>query len=321
MIDGVYQSIMSFFIPFIFVSLATTAAGNGLDVAERTRLGCYIAHPAIFTINAYILINTYRWDWLMILVVIISDVFIFFWTGVYTSFTYAAGFYQTAPQIYQQLTFWMCLIVTPMVCLLPRIVVKCVQKQRFPYDVDIVREQVKLGQYPDADVTASGTTTPIEGAEGASAKSSSSSKLSGRSRKPKHTQYASVDEDRRPIYPPSIATHNTRTQNGSDGTTYIMQSRQSAELQERDEMIGEEPERAVTRPSIDRCRPSYDRIRRSMDRVRPSFEASNDFTSAARLSRVESSHSAQGHPGQRRFNLNVVRKRGMSAFSKKSIDP
>ncbi len=321
MIDGVYQSIMSFFIPFIFVSLSTTAAGNALDVAERTRLGCYIAHPAIFTINAYILINTYRWDWLMLLVVVISDIFIFFWTGVYTSFTYAAGFYQAAPQIYQQLTFWMCLIVTPMVCLLPRIVVKCVQKQRFPYDVDIVREQVKLGQYPDADVTASGTTTPIEGAEGASAKSSSSSKLSGRSRKPKHTQYASVDEDRRPIYPPSIATHNTRTQNGSDGTTYIMQSRQSAELQGRDEMIGEEPERAATRPSIDRCRPSYDRIRRSMDRVRPSFEASNDFTSAARLSRVESSHSAQGLPGQRRFNLNVVRKRGMSAFSKKSIDP
>ena len=320
MVDGVYQSIMSFFIPFIFVTIGTTAAGNGLDVAERTRLGCYIAHPAIFTINAYILINTYRWDWLMILVVVISDIFIFFWTGVYTSFTYAAGFYQAAPQIYQQLTFWMCLIVTPMVCLLPRIVVKCIQKQRFPYDVDIIREQVKLGQYPDADAAVTGTTTPTEGVEGASAKSSSSSKLSGRSRKAKHTQYASVDEDRRPIYPPSIATHNTRTQNGSDGTTYIMQSRQSAELQERDE-IGEEPERATTRPSIDRCRPSYDRIRRSMDRVRPSFEASNDFTSAARLSRVESSHSAQGLPGQRRFNLNVVRKRGMSAFSKKSIDP
>jgi phospholipid-translocating ATPase len=334
MIDGVYQSIMSFFIPFIFVTLTTTAAGNGLDVSERTRLGCYIAHPAIFTINAYILINTNRWDWLMLLLVFISDIFIFFWTGVYTSFTYAAGFYEAAPQIYQQLTFWMCLIVTPMICLLPRIVVKCIQKQRFPYDVDIIREQVKMGQYADADAAAAAATLAVtEGAEGASNKSSSSSgKLSGRSRKPKHMQYASVDEDRRPIYPPSIATHNTRTQNGSDGTTYIMQSRQSAELQlqmqmqreedEGDEIVGVEPERAATRPSIDRARPSYDRIRRSMDRVRPSFEASNDFTSAARLSRVESSHSAQGHPhGQRRFNLNTVRKRGLSAFSKKSIDP
>lgn len=324
MIDGVYQSIMSFFIPFIFVILTTSAAGNGLDVSERTRLGCYIAHPAIFTINAYILINTYRWDWLMLLVVLISDIFIFFWTGVYTSFTYAAGFYQAAPQIYQQLTFWMCLIVTPTICLLPRIVVKCIQKQRFPYDVDIVREQAKLGQFANADAAAAAAaaaTGTTEGIEGASAKSSTSSgKMSGRSRKAKHTQYASVDEDRRPIYPPSIATHNTRGQNGSDGTTYIMQSRASLELQEQDE-IGVEPERATTRPSIDRCRPSYDRIRRSMDRVRPSFEASNDFTSAARLSRIESSHSAQGLPGQRRFNLTTVRKRGLSAFSKKSIDP
>jgi phospholipid-translocating ATPase len=333
MVDGIYQSIMSFFIPFIFVILTTAASSSGLDVSERTRLGCYIAHPAVFTINSYILINTYRWDWLMLLVVLISDIFIFFWTGVYTSFTYAAGFYQAAPQIYAELTFWMCLIVTPAICLLPRLVIKAIQKQRFPYDVDIIREQAKRGDWDDAAAAAAATVAGVtEGAEGASATSSSSSgKMSGRSKKAKHAQYASVDEDRRPIYPPSIATHNTRTQNGSDGTTYIMQSRASAELQqqqqqqdqlEQQDEIGEEPERAVTRPSIDRCRPSYDRVRRSMDRVRPSFEASNDFTSAARLSRIESTHSAQGHPGQqRRFNLTTVRKRGLSAFSKKSIDP
>jgi phospholipid-translocating ATPase len=321
MVDGIYQSVVSFFIPYCFVILTTTAAANGLDVAERTRLGAYIAHPAIFTINTYILINTYRWDWLMLLVVVISDFFIFFWTGVYTASTYAVGFYQAAPQVYQELTFWMCLIVTPAICLLPRLVAKTIQKQHFPRDVDIIREQAKRGDYGDGDATAA-ITSETEGLEGGSSKSASSSKskLSGRSRKAKHAQYASVDEDRRPIYPPSIATHNTRTQNGSDGTNYIMQSRASAELQE--EFVGEEAERAVTRPSIDRCRPSYDRIRRSVDRVRPSFEASCDFTSAARLSRIESTHSAQEHPaGQRRFNLTTVRKRGLSAFSKKSIDP
>lgn len=313
MVDGIYQSVVSFFIPFIFVTLTTTAAGNGLDIAERTRLGCYVAHPAVLTINFYILINTYRWDWLMLLVIAISDIFIFFWTGVYTSSTYSAGFYQAAPQVYQEMSFWMCLLVTPMVCLLPRVVIKCIQKQRFPYDVDIIREQAKQGQFDDGAAAPSIAAT--EGVEGASSQSSASS---GRNRKAKHVQYASVDEDRRPIYPPSVATHNTRTQNGSDGTTYIMQSRASAELREN-EMEGDQ-ERPV-RPSIERARPSYDRIRRSMDRVRPSFEASNDFTSAARLSRIESTHSAQGLPGQRRFNLTTVRKRGLSAFSKKSVDP
>ncbi|KAK4248853.1 hypothetical protein C7999DRAFT_30692 [Corynascus novoguineensis] len=327
MIDGIYQSVISYFVPYIFVVLTTSPSWNGLDVAERMRLGAYIAHPAVFTINSYIMINTYRWDWLMIVVVVISDVFIFFWTGVYTSFTSSAGFFHAAPQVYQQLTFWMCLIVTPVICLLPRIVVKAIQKQRFPYDVDIIREQAKRGDFAAADAAAASAAGDSEGEGGLSNKSSTSSgMLSGRSRKAKHTQYASVDEDRRPIYPPSIATHNTRTQNGSDGTTYIM-SRASAELQlqrqqtQRDDDIGEEQEPAATRPSIDRCRPSYDRVRRSIDRVRPSFEASNDFTSAARLSRIESTHSAQGLPGQRRFNLTTVRKRGLSAFSKKSIDP
>lgn len=315
MVDGIYQSVMSFFIPYVFVVLTATAASNGLDVAERTRLGAYIAHPAVFTINLYILINTYRWDWLMILVVVISNLFIFFWTGIYTAFTYATAFYQAAPQVYQELTFWMSLLITPAICLLPRLVIKCIQKQRFPYDVDIIREQVARGGYAtiESSSPAAGDGLGLEGA------SSGSSEVSGK--KNKHAHYASVDEDRRPIYPPSVATHNTRTQNGSDGTNYTMHNRMSFDMRQEDELTQE----VNVRPSIDRARPSYDRIRASMDRVRPSLEASNDFTSAARLSRIESSRSTHDHDGvssgQRRFNLNTVRKRGMSAFSKKSIDP
>ncbi|KAK0615781.1 hypothetical protein B0T17DRAFT_497326 [Bombardia bombarda] len=310
MIDGIYQSVMSFFIPFIFVLLSASAAGNGLDVAERTRFGAYIAPPAVFTINLYILINTYRWDWLMLLVIVISDLFVFFWTGVYTASTYAGPFYKAAPQVYGELTFWMCLIITPCICILPRLVIKAIQKQRFPYDVDIIREQVSMGLIGR---TNEGAMAADEGLEGTSSKSSESSTRKGKGSK--HNHYASVDEDRRPIYPPSVATHNTRTQNGSDGTNYTMHHRGSLEVQQEDEV----PDRAV-RQSIDRARPSYDRIRASMDRVRPSLEASNDFTSAARLSRIESSHSAHNATGGRRFNLSTVRKRGMSAFSKKSID-
>lgn len=323
MVDGIYQSIMSFFIPYIFVVLTASAAGDGLDVAERTRLGVYIAHPAVVTINMYILINTYRWDWLILLVVVISDLFVFFWTGIYTAFTYSGAFYQAAPQVYKEYTFWMAFIVTPAICLLPRIVIKCIQKQRFPYDADIIREQVSLGGYQAVSQDESGAAA-TEGVQGAS---SSSSETSAPARKAKHAQYASVDEDRRPIYPPSVATHNTRTQNGSDGTNYTMhdRDRMSMDMSRREDELTQAAtaDSAPVRPSIDRARPSYDRIRMSMDRVRPSLEASNDFTSAARLSRIESSHSTHdaAATGQRRFNLNTVRKRGLSAFSKKSIDP
>jgi phospholipid-translocating ATPase len=315
MLDGVYQSLMVFYIPYLAVSGSYFITMNGLDLTDRLRLGGLIIHPAIITINMYILLNTYRWDWLMLLVVVLSDLFVFFWTGVYTSTTYSQYMYQAAPQLYGELTFWLVFFITPVVCLFPRFIIKSIQKVYFPYDVDIIREQMTMGKFKkleDAACAAAAAETTDPDRKGADAGSSDSSASKG-----KHAQYAGVDEDRRPIYPPSVATH---TQNGSDGTNYTNHTRDlSRELtQELTNEIG------APRPSIDRPRPSYDRMRMSMDRVRPSYEASNDFTSAARLSRIESSHSASRHPeppGQRRFNLTTVRKRGLSAFSKKSIDP
>lgn len=258
----------------------------------------------------------------MLLVVVLSDLFVFFWTGVYTSTTFSQFMYQAAPQIYGQLTFWLVFLITPVVCVFPRFVVKSVQKVYFPYDVDIIREQITMGKFKQVEEAAA-IANAADAGEQPDLKGTDTGSSDSSARKAKHGKYASVDEDRRPIYPPSVATH---TQNGSDGTDYTNHDRMSRQLtQEMSHEIG------VPRPSIDRPRPSYDRIRASMDRVRPSFEASNDFTSAARLSRIESSHSASQHcqafpqlqpvsPSQRRFNLSSVRKRGLSAFSKKSVD-
>lgn len=306
MLDGVYQSVMVFFIPYLTVINSPFVTFNGLDVSDRLRLGCYIAHPAVITINLYILINTYRWDWLMLLVIVVSDLFIFFWTGVYTAVPASGAFYEAAPQVYAEATFWACYFITPVICIFPRFAVKALQKVYFPYDVDIVREQVTQGKFdrilkPEA---------PAEALEATSTGSSRSS------RKSKHVQYASVDEDRRPIYPPSVATHNTRAQNGSDGTNYTGHETAIDALARPTSV--DLPEPYPVRPSMDRPRPSYDRIRASMDRVRPSFEASHDFTSAARLSRVESSHSAHRLSGQNQNILNRSRMRGLSIISAKS---
>lgn len=301
MADGIYQSVMVFFIPYLTVAHTPFVSFNGLDVTERYRLGCYIAHPAVITINLYILINTYRWDWVMLLVVILSDLFIFFWTGVYTAFTSSATFYQAAPQVYGQATFWACFFITPVVCIFPRFVCKALQKVYFPYDVDIVREQITLGHFDKV----------LKPEKSEAAIQSSSADSSHSSKKSKHIKYDSVDEDLRPIYPPSVATHNTRAQNNSDGTNYTGHEADTAVRATSTET----PEPYPVRASIDRARPSYDRLRASMDRVRPSFEASNDFTSAARLSRVESSHSAH------RMSGNIIHKarlRGLSIISAKS---
>ncbi|KAI0124735.1 hypothetical protein BJ170DRAFT_726371 [Xylariales sp. AK1849] len=271
MLDGLYQSIMCFFIPYLTFISAPMITGNGLDVTDRTRLGCYIAHPAVLTINLYILINTYRWDWLMVLVVVLSSVFIFFWTGVYSSTTYSGSFYQAGAQVYSEATFWAVFFITPTICILPRYGIKAIQKVYYPYDVDIIREQVTLGMFNHLD--------KVNDEAANDSAQTDSSQSSATSNPKRHQQYPSVDEDRRPIYPPTLhstTTHNPRSQNGSDGTNYTRHE-PSTEI--------------VVRPSLDRVRPSYDRMRASMDRVRPSYEQSNEFTSAAMLSRYESTRS------------------------------
>jgi phospholipid-translocating ATPase len=277
MMDGIYQSVIVFFVPYLLFYQGDSGTFSGLSVADRVRFGAYFAHPAVLTINGYVLINTYRWDWLMLLIVSLSDIFVFVWTGIYTSFTSSDYFYGTAAAVYGEASFWACFFLVPIMCLFPRYAIKSIQKVYFPYDVDIIREQERLGhfRYLDDSQATAGQTPMGNGKE---------SKSSGSSSNAKHQTYGSVDEDLRPIYPPSIATrttHNQRSQNGSDSTTFT------------GNRLSTEQPLPPMRPSMDRVRPSYDRMRASMDRVRPSFEASNDFTSAARLSRIESNHATQ----------------------------
>ncbi len=301
MADGLYQSVMCFFIPYLTVVRTPFATGNGLSVEDRLRLGAYIAHPTVLSINLYMLINTYRWDWLMVLIVVLSFLFIFFWTAVYSTTTYSGYFYGTS-SIYGEASFWAVYFITPVLCIFPRYAIKALQKVYWPYDVDIIREQVQQGKFNNYDKEGN----PLAGGDNDDAEKlldGTGSASSGGSRKGKkhqsRTQFASVDEDRRPIYPPSVATHNTRTQNGSDGTNYTGNDGHNRQYSVDEMNIGmavsstDYTASASGRggPSIDRARPSYDRMRASMDRVRASYEASNDFTTAARLSRLESSHS------------------------------
>lgn len=313
MVDGLYQSVICFYFSYLVFEPATFASQSGKDVNDYKRLGAYIANPTIVIVNTYILLNTYRWDWFMVLITTISALLVFFWTGVYTAFTAGFTFYEAAPEVYGQLSFWCTALLTVIMCLAPRFAAKAFQKIYMPYDVDIVREQVRQGKFDylkDVDPAALNPTP-----DKIIADSASSSEMS-KPTQPQHNHNASyASEDMRPIYPPSVAatatTHNPRSQNGSDGTDYTghrssldrayppvggakttMQPPQSPRTPATPTF--HTPVEEPPRPSFDRPRPSFDRFRSSMDRTRPSFEASRDFTSAAYLARVESSQS-QGH--------------------------
>jgi phospholipid-translocating ATPase len=266
--------------PYLLFSPATFVTENGLQVNDRQRMGVYIACAAIVVANAYILMNTYRWDWLMLLLVALSIIAIWFWTGVYTASTISGVFYQGGAEVYGSLSFWTLSLLTVMVCLLPRFTAKAFQKVFFPNDVDIVREQVSQGKFKYLDQPAHET----QSGKSSSLSSSDASKANGAARSsgpPKsRTPDDEEEEDCRPIYPPSTAaTHNNRSTNGSDGTDYTGHRSSLERVPPLRGMSGERP------------RPSFDRMHSSLDRIRPSFEVSNDFTSAAMLTRMESIHS------------------------------
>ena len=277
MLDATYQSVMCFFMTYLFFSYGHFATDNGLGVDDKERMGVYVACATVTVVNVYILLNSYRWDWLMLTLVAFSILLVWFWTGVYSSFTSSQYyFYKAGAEIYGQLSFWVVSLLTIIVCLLPRFTIKSFQKIFFPYDVDIIREQVRQGKFRYLD-DADPANVPATASK-APAMSDVNGSGIGYDRNP---QRSGTFDDTRPFYPPSIArtntTNNGHSHAGSDGTDSTGHR-----------LSLEQPPQ---RTSFDRPRPSFDRIRLSMGEVRPSFEQSRDFTSAAYLSRVESSHS------------------------------
>lgn len=286
MLDGLYQSAIVFFMAYLLFAPANFVTENGLDVADAKRIGVFIACAAVVVVNVYILFNTYRWDWIMLLVTAISILLIWFWTGVYTSFTAGFTFHGAGAQVWGTLSFWAMLLLTVIICLLPRFLIKAAQKIYFPRDADIIREQIRQGRFDYLKDNDDFVPPPPEKA--ALSGGSSTDEAEAESKK-RHTAQS---EDLKPIYPPSAAptatTHNTRTQNGSDGTDYTGHSFESPPT------VGAQMERQVSRPS-------FDRARMSMDRIRPSYEQSHDFTSASRLMRLESSQSRTTSKWKRRL--------------------
>lgn len=297
MLDGFYQSLVCFFLPYLIFSPATFNTESGQGVNDNKRVGVYIANATIVVVNVYILMNTYRWDWFMVLITVISILLIWLWTGAYTSFTAGFTFYGAAAQCYGSLSFWAVTLLTVIVALLPRFVIKSAQKIYMPRDVDIVREMIRQGKFDylkNIDPGDAHAATPPGQKMSDSTSDSDISKPSN----PRKLSTNPINDDERPIYPPSIAatSRNPRSHNGSDGTDYTGH-RSSVERsfppigQIGDYNQGLPP---PERPNFDdRPRPSFERMRQSMDfeRTRPSFEQSRDFTSAAYLSRVESSQS------------------------------
>lgn len=151
MLDGLYQSVISFYFPYCIYYTGEFVTFNGLNLDHRYWMGTIVATIAAIACNFYILIHLFTWDWFNLLFIFLSIIIVFAWTGIWSSSLTSAEYYKSAAQVYGSTAFWACLFVGVLCCLLPRFVYDVVQKFFFPRDVDIIRECVNRGdfkQYP-----------------------------------------------------------------------------------------------------------------------------------------------------------------------------
>ncbi|KAL6451184.1 DNF1 Phospholipid-transporting ATPase DNF1 [Candida maltosa Xu316] len=152
MIEGVYQSVISFFFGYLLMYLSFQNP-QGLVIDHRFWMAIPIVLISVFSANIFVMIQQYRWDWLSGLIYALSCIIVIFWIGVWSAnYTSATEFYKAGSQTLGTLGVWCCFFVGVLVCLIPNFSYRVVKTLRRPTDVDIIREMAIAGDfnaYPD----------------------------------------------------------------------------------------------------------------------------------------------------------------------------
>lgn len=167
MIDGLYQSFISFFFPYFCYWRGMFEDPSGRPLNHRFWMGLPVCTIAVTACNVYVLLNQCRWDWFSMLIGAISCLLVFFWTGVYSSSIYSKELYGCAAEVYHALIFWAVFLVGLVATLLPRFSYHALQKIFYPRDVDIVREKWLTGEFDELEKDETAHEMPIPGRKSA----------------------------------------------------------------------------------------------------------------------------------------------------------
>jgi phospholipid-translocating ATPase len=230
MFDGLYQSAVCFFLPYFLFWKGGFVTDSGLSLNSTSEIGVFVACGTITVVNLYILLNQQHWDWLFLLIVSLSVLSVWFWTGIYSLFQASPTFYETAAHVFGTLPFWAVTFLMIIICMLPRFAAKTIQKFYFPYDSDIIREQIRLHMFDEEEVVKSNGNdiqpSPVPSPPKLKGFLSSTSSRSAVSRKSRSPSPAKVEQnyandDERPIYPPSVTQSPTNGRPASQADTDI----------------------------------------------------------------------------------------------------
>ncbi|KAF8154452.1 phospholipid-transporting ATPase 1 [Crassisporium funariophilum] len=148
MTDGLYQSAVVFFFPYLVWTLGLSISWSGRGIDSLSDYGTTVAVAAIMAANTYVGLNTHYWTIMTWIVVVGSTIVMLLWIVVY-SFFFSSDFIDEVTILFGTMTFWTTVFLSSVICLAPRFIVKYLSTVYYPLDKDIVRELWVKGDLKD----------------------------------------------------------------------------------------------------------------------------------------------------------------------------
>ncbi|KAI9104583.1 hypothetical protein DFS34DRAFT_603703 [Phlyctochytrium arcticum] len=144
-LDALYQSAVCFFFPYaLFRDASWDVNGYGTD---RTGMGTTVAMCVIVTVNCGIGLHIRNWTWMVFLCIIGSVCSFIVYVPIYGAIP-SSTIGGVTDRVYANPQFWLCVICTTVVCLLPHLAWGLFTSMVCPSDSEVVRERQKYDLGP-----------------------------------------------------------------------------------------------------------------------------------------------------------------------------
>ncbi|KAF8328106.1 uncharacterized protein EI90DRAFT_2926464 [Cantharellus anzutake] len=137
MFEGLYQSLVVFFVPYFFWSIGPAASHNGRGIESLSDFGTTVAVAAIFSANLFVGLSNRYWTILTWIVIIGSMLSCIVWIAVYSQFD---TFTDEINILFSTTSFWSAVFFSVVIAIGPRYLAKAWSQIYSPLDKDIIRE-------------------------------------------------------------------------------------------------------------------------------------------------------------------------------------
>ncbi|KAJ8330941.1 phospholipid transporting ATPase [Batrachochytrium dendrobatidis] len=136
-LDAMYQSIVCYFFAFLVFEDKTLHPG-GLDSGLES-MGTTVAFSSILLVNIYAIVDWSSWTYITIVALLLTIGLWIMYVLIYAS-QVTSQQYGIISVLFHTPAFYLCVVLSIVVGLFPRVMMKFVQQYFAPTDVDIVRE-------------------------------------------------------------------------------------------------------------------------------------------------------------------------------------